>query len=209
VTRWSWASAIVLAVGAVVTVGVDFQRSMPLRAPLDQVVPARIAGYHGTDLTLSDEERSSVGVTNYLMRTFGSAAAPAFSVYVGYYARQMQGRAIHSPKNCLPGAGWEMLLARTADITTASGVVRVNRYLIRKGAERALVLYWYQGRGRVEPNEYRVKWNLLQDAALRGRTEEALVRIVVTVAAAEDPAFDLGARVVQVVVPALTRALPA
>jgi EpsI family protein len=199
----------VLAVGAVVTVGVDLQRAMPLRAPLDQAVPITIAGYHGTDLALSDEERRAVGVTNYLMRTFGSAAAPAFSVYVGYYARQTQGRAIHSPKNCLPGAGWEMLLARTADITTASGVVRVNRYLIRKGAERALVLYWYQGRGRVEPNEYRVKWNLLQDAALRGRTEEALVRILVPVTAGEDTAFATATHVVRSLIPALERALPA
>jgi hypothetical protein len=44
---------------------------------------------------------------------------------------------------------------------------------------RALVYYWYQGRGRTEASEYKVKWNLLRDAALKGRTEEALVRIVV------------------------------
>ena len=30
-------------------------------------------------------------------------------------------------------------------------------------------------------NEYRVKWNLLRDAALLGHTEEALVRVVVPV----------------------------
>ena len=45
----------------------------------------------------------------------------------------------------------------------------------------ALVYYWYQGRGREESSEYVVKWDLLKDAALYGRTEEALVRIVVPI----------------------------
>ena len=44
---------------------------------------------------------------------------------------------------------------------------------------RALVYYWYQGRGRISANEYRVKWELIRDAAFRRRTDEALVRIVV------------------------------
>jgi EpsI family protein len=56
--------------------------------------------------------------------------------------------------------------------------VTVRRYLLAKQASRALVYYWYQGRGRVSSNEYKVKWELLRDAALKGRTEEALVRIV-------------------------------
>ncbi len=41
--------------------------------------------------------------------------------------------------------------------------------------------YWYQGRGRVAHNEYTVKWDLLRDAVAHGRSEEALVRIVVPI----------------------------
>jgi EpsI family protein len=62
----------------------------------------------------------------------------------------------------------------------------VKRYLLANGAARAMVYYWYQGRGRIEANEYKVKWDLLRDAALHGRTEEALVRVVVPVAAPAD-----------------------
>jgi hypothetical protein len=46
---------------------------------------------------------------------------------------------------------------------------------------QAVVYYWYQGRGRVVASEYAVKYNLLKDAALKGHTEEALVRIVIPV----------------------------
>jgi len=212
VSRLRWAPAAVLSLGAIITIGVDTQRTMPLRGPLGEALPAQIEGYHGADLALSHEERRIAGVTDYVVRAYGTRHRPAdsmaFSVYVGYYDRQTQGRTVHSPKNCLPGSGWEALASGTEQIETASGAVIVNRYLIRKGGQRALVLYWYQGRGRVEANEYRVKWDLLRDAALLRRTEEALVRIVVPVGDAEEGALKLGASVVQTVVPAVARALP-
>ena len=70
------------------------------------------------------------------------------------------------------------------------------------------MLYWYQGRGRVENNEYAVKVNLLLDAALKRRSDEALVRIVVPVTAEEDAAFELASRAAREVIPELDRALP-
>jgi EpsI family protein len=210
--RWlRWAPASLLAVGAIATVGIDTQRSMPLRTPLAAAIPTELAGYAGVDVPLSDDELREVRVTEYVVRSYASsrgATAPAFSVYVAYYARQTHGRAIHSPKNCLPGAGWEALSSRTQDIATPQGAIAVNRYLMRKGGQHALVLYWYQGRGRVEPNEYRVKFQLLRDAALRGRSEEALVRIVVPVERTEHDAFTLGSAVAAQLVPAIAGALP-
>ena len=87
-------------------------------------------------------------------------------------------------------------------------VVQVNRYMLRREEDRALVLYWYQGRGRVAHNEYAVKFDLLRDAALRGRTDEALVRIVVPVTQAEETAFSLARDFAALVIPALEGALP-
>lgn len=203
-TSARWSPALILGVGALFTIGVDTQRTMPLRAPLRASVPAQLNGIDATEQALTEQEQRLVGVTDHLIRQYGAA----FSLYVGYYDRQTQKQTIHSPKNCLPGAGWEALASSTERIETAAGPVTVNRYLIRKGEQRALVLYWYQGRGRVEANEYRVKWDLLRDAALRRRTEEALVRIVVPVSQAEGEAFLLGSTVVQAVIPALARALP-
>ena len=86
--------------------------------------------------------------------------------------------------------------------------MQVNRYVLQKGSQRALVLYWYQGRGRVQANEYVVKWDLLRDAATRQRTEEALVRLVVPFDTDEDRAFQLAARAAGVVISKLTLALP-
>jgi EpsI family protein len=149
-------------------------------------------------------------MSSYVMRAYAAdaQAEARFSLYVGYYDSQTQGKTIHSPKNCLPGAGWEALASSTQQVTTPDGVVTVNRYLLQNGDDRALVLYWYQGRGRVAASEYAVKWDLLRDAALRGRTEEALVRVMVPVRDSEEASSELAARVAAKVVPAVFRALP-
>lgn len=177
-----WAPGGMLAAGCLLLLSVSRQHTMPLARPLDGI-PRTILGRTALDRTIGDAERQVAGMDEYLLRWYrmpGDSVAD-FSTYVGYYERQSQGETIHSPKNCLPGAGWEVLEAGDRTIALTSGPVTVNRYLLSNSGERALVYYWYQGRGRVASNEYRVKWDLLRDSALRGRSEEALVRIVVPI----------------------------
>jgi len=212
--RVTWLPAIILGVGALFTVGVDHQRSMPLRAALAESVPGEVVGRSGQDIELSEAEQRVAGMDDYLFRVFtdgepAEQASLAPSVYVGYYERQTQGQTIHSPKNCLPGAGWQALDSREIQIATAAGAVAVNHYILQREDARAVVLYWYQGRGRVEPNEYRVKWDLLWDSATRGRSEEALVRVLVPVTGeGQQAAVDLAIRIAGEVVPSVYRALP-
>ena len=211
---WRWAPAVVLLAGATMTVGIDTQREMPLRASLADALPSRIANYAARDVELAAEEVQAAGVSEYLFREFipvqesiAGGPATSFSVYVGYYESQTQGRTIHSPKNCLPGAGWEALQSERVTIDTPAGPRVANQYLLQREEQQALVLYWYQGRGRVEANEYMVKAQLLRDAALRGRSEEALVRIVVPIttdiAAARALALDVAGQLLGAVEAAL------
>ena len=209
-----WPPAIVLAIGALLaTAGVRTQRALPLREPLAASVPNAIDDYNGQDMQITPEEEKAVGVDSYLSRVFERsdtlAAGPNwFTLYVGYYERQTRGKTIHSPRNCLPGGGWEPLTNQVATIQTPAGPVKVNRYLIQNGQRQALVLYWYQGRGRVASNEYAVKWDLVRDAALRRRSEEALVRIVVPIRGTEAAAFEVASRAAARFVPSVGNALP-
>jgi len=215
--RLGWAPASVLVVGAVLaTAGVQAQRALPLRMPLAEAVPREIDGMRSRDGALSGAEARAVAATSYLVRAYESADGAhrtSLSLYVGYYDRQTQGRTIHSPKNCLPGAGWEPVASRPEAIDLPGGPIIVNRYLLQRRIqgrqEQALVLYWYQGRGRIAWNEYAVKWNLLWDAAVRRRSDEALVRVVVPVTGTETDAAALGTRAARAMVPALSGALPA
>jgi len=207
-----WAPAALLTAGALFTRGLEPRGGVSLREPLGAAVPLQLVGFTGRDLILPEPDRRVAGVTAYLLRSYGSPLAPSpgqqFSLYVGFYDRQGQGQTIHSPKNCLPGAGWEPLTSRVAILMTTRGATRVNRYVLQRGTQRALVLYWYQGRGRIESNEYVVKWNLLQDAVLLGRTDEALVRVLVPISDSEEGAFAIASQVASSVIGSLEAALP-
>jgi len=170
-------SAIML-LGVLLVSGIREQYVIKAPEPMS-AIPTRFMGLEGRDIVVPEEDRKVAGMTDYSMRAFGSDSNPAFSVYVAYYDRQVQGKAIHSPKNCLPGAGWEIHTSDRIPAPSGTSGASMNRVLLSNKGNRALVYYWYQGRGRLEASEYVVKWNLLKDAALYGRTEETLVRIVV------------------------------
>lgn len=208
--RTRWIPALLLAAGCALNAIVAARRAgpMPLRAPL-ATIATRINGLTAIDDTVTTDERRVAGMTSYILRDYGPVGASLFSVYVGYYDEQRQGKSIHSPKNCLPGDGWEPVEASAVTIPTASGSVTVNRYRVAKNNSEALVYYWYQGRGRVAHDEFRVKYDLLRDAALHGRTEEALVRIVVSIEGNNVAAADSTARsVVSPLVADMDRVLP-
>lgn len=206
-----WSPLALLSVGALFTVGIDRQRSMPLRQPLATSIPIEIDGYHGRDVEIAENVARVAAANEYLMRVYENpdSSVPWFSVYVGYYESQAQGKTIHSPKNCLPGAGWEAINSTTQEVALPhGGTVTVNRYVLQREDERALVLYWYQGRGRVAANEYRVKWDLLRDSAVSGRSDEALARIVVPIVDSQEAAKRRAIETATLLVPRLEATLP-
>lgn len=178
--------AAVLLIGSVFVWNARSQDAVPVAAPLSGILDS-VPGYRIQEQHLPDDERRAAGMTDYVARVYWRDSVAAFTTFVSYYNRQTQGKTIHSPRNCLPGAGWEVL-SGGEQVVTVDGVPHtLNRYVLKKGAASSVVFYWYQGRGRVVANEYAVKWNLLRDAALAGHTEEALVRVVVPITIPSNP----------------------
>lgn len=181
-----------LLLGAALVATASKTESVPPRDILQQF-PMAVGEWRGRDEpAYSAEILGVLGVDDYLNRTYRSPAG-SVGFYIGFYASQRQGDAIHSPMNCLPGAGWEPV-SRTylnIPVQTSAGVHRtisVNRYLIAKGLDQHVVLYWYQSHGRVIANEYRSKIFMVFDAVHLNRTDAALVRVVSPgIAAGRDP----------------------
>jgi EpsI family protein len=177
-----WIPVLILGLGCAGLLGATRQVDMPLRRPLPEALPDTLFGLNAADRTISPEERKISGVSEYVFRVFGGdTAAVRLSIYIGYYEAQTRGKTIHSPKNCLPGAGWEPISSEDLVLESEGYRFPVNRYLLENKGRQAVVYYWYQGRGRVTANEYLVKWEQIRDRALAGRSDEALVRIVVPV----------------------------
>ena len=215
---WLAVPATVMALGVILIQSTTRQQAVQLMAPLN-TMPLSLAGYSGSDRPVTEEERRVAGMTDYVFRVFSRDTTALFSVYVGYYESQATGRTIHSPRNCLPGAGWQQVESGQKSLTVDGRSVTVNRYLLANGPSQAVVYYWYQGRGRVAWSEYGVKWDLLRDAAKHGRTEEALVRVMVPLEQATSGtaaelqarlkrADDIASRVALELLPQVDRVLP-
>ena len=205
-----WIPAGVLVLGCLALGAVNRQVVMPLVRPLDQALPDSLLGMGSFDQAINPKELEISGVSEYAHRIFGAETdSVRLSIYVGYYEAQSQGKTIHSPKNCLPGAGWEPLEQESITIDAQGYRFPVNRYVLENKGLRAVVYYWYQGRGRVSANEYLVKWELLRDATLRRRTDEALVRVIVPIRGTEEEAEALARRVAERLASEVSRLVPA
>ena len=104
-------------------------------------------------------------------------------LFIAFFKTQRYGQAPHSPKNCLPGSGWEPtentdIAIKVADWPTP---IVTNKYVVSHGAEKSVVLYWYQSHNRVIASEYWAKFWLVTDSIRYRRSDTALVRIVVPV----------------------------
>ncbi|MBV8808041.1 MAG: EpsI family protein [Acidobacteriaceae bacterium] len=105
------------------------------------------------------------------------------TLFVAYFETQRTGKTPHSPKNCLPGAGWAQTQSGAIDITVPGEQtrIRVNRYVVAKGDNQSVVLYWYQAHQHVIASEYSAKLFTITDAIRFDRTDTSLVRVVVGV----------------------------
>jgi EpsI family protein len=149
----------------------------PLSRPFDRF-PVELNGWHGYRTSSLDEATVRVLKADaYLNRLYEHQAHGAAGLFVAYYASQEHGEAIHSPQNCLPGTGWTPVSRSRVMVTAGNATVPINRYIVEKRGERQLVLYWFQGRGRVVASEYANKGWLFRDAVLRRRTDGALARV--------------------------------
>lgn len=110
------------------------------------------------------------------------------NLFVAYFKTQRTGQTPHSPKNCLPGNGWTQTLSDTINVTVPGRAepIEVNRYLVSKGENKSIVVYWYQSRDRVVASEYRARFYTAADAIRFNRTDTALVRVIVPVVDGDD-----------------------
>jgi EpsI family protein len=163
--------------------------SLPARRELPSF-PTQIDGWTSRDVVISDDIRRILGNGDFLQRIYGrSPDEPPIDFLLAYFPTQRTGSSIHSPKNCLPGSGWEPIESSHTALQVPSGKsILVNRYILQRGSSKLLVLYWYQSQGRSVASEYWAKFYLVVDAIGRNRSDGALVRIITSMGRDEGPA---------------------
>jgi EpsI family protein len=206
-----------LIVAAAAVTRADRREGSPNRSSFT-VFPTQIGDWRGKDQApLTKEVLAVLGASDYLTRVYQTPDRAVIGLYIGYWNSQRQGDTIHSPLNCLPGAGWQPvdhgIVQLTSQAEAGAGSGRINRYIIQKGLDRQLVLYWYQSHGRIVASEYWGKFYLVADAVRLNRTDGSIVRVIAPIDGntreAEDRAQAVALRFVQVLRPQLGGFIPA
>lgn len=147
-----------------------------LAQPLE-TIDRNIDNFTGSDSPpLSDGVLRKLLADSYLARSYRKPSA-SVDLFIAFYAQQRAGENMHSPKHCLPGAGWEIAEYGTTDIPVNKQLFKINNYKITKERERVLVLYWYQSKSRIIASEYMGKILLARDALLHNSTAGSIVRL--------------------------------
>ena len=151
---------------------------IPAHQPL-QSFPRTFDGWLSTDVPMSKDVLDVLGPGDFLTREYQNGSSlPAVGLFIAYFPSQRSGDTIHSPKNCLPSAGWVPLRSdRTTLSLSGHAPFKANRYLIALGQERQLVLYWYLAHDRAVASEYWAKYYLVADSIRMRRSDGSLIRL--------------------------------
>jgi EpsI family protein len=209
---WRLAVTLSLLVVAIVASAV-LSHGAPVMLPRKLAdFPRAIGNWQGgTDDVFDARTLEILSATDTLSRPYANPLTHnAVGLFIGFFASQRKGGAIHSPKNCLPGSGWDAVSGTIVPITIPrlGETVEVNKYVVQNGLKKQIVLYWYQSQGRIIASEYTAKICLIWDAVRRNRTDGALVRVVVPVSKDEETAFQTAQAFVQDSFPELVSSLP-
>lgn len=174
---------LILLVQCVALYSSTRQENVPITPPLVQM-PRGLSHWQFFREGVVDQETMDIlKADDILNRDYVNPAynRPA-NLFVAAFRSQRNGKAPHSPKNCLPGSGWTPLVSDFYDISIpGQAPITVNRYVVEHGNDRSVVLYWYQSRERVVASEYKAKFWVMADALRLNRTDTALVRVVVPI----------------------------
>jgi EpsI family protein len=157
---------------------------LPSPGPLDENIPTTIGDWARFQDGVMDPAAFEVlapdDVLNRVYRQ--SAAGSDLSLFISYYRTQLRAKNAHDPKVCLPGSGWNPLISKQIPIAVEGldKPIEVNYYVIARGGETAVVLYWFQNHKTAYATEQGLKFSRIVDNIMENRTDMALVRIIVS-----------------------------
>jgi len=153
--------------------------------------PLQLGEWGGASSVMERQYLDALQLDDYMLADYSAVEKIPVNVYVAYYQSPKKGLSSHSPRQCIPGGGWEITSFETLHLAQASRIAPtpdVNRVAIQKGGQKQIVYYWFKQRDRWITSEYLVKFFLFWDSLTRHRADGALVRLVSSVYAGETEA---------------------
>jgi EpsI family protein len=152
-------------------------------------MPTDVGSWSGRNIAMSQDVLNILGPGDFLLRVYQNQAVPEpyVDLFIAYFPSQRTGDTIHSPKHCLPGAGWLPVESKRIELALPGRApFPANRYIIAKAGDRQLVLYWYLAHDRALASEYWAKFYLVADSMRMNRSDGSLIRLTTPILRGEN-----------------------
>ena len=128
---------------------------------------------------LAQRVKENLGVEEYIDYTFTNKLGDRLNLYVSYFSRLGVDGEYHSPQNCMPGGGWQIISLEKVPIEYRNGrTAEINKMIVNNGGQKQLVFYWFQSRGRIIASEYWDRFYTVLDAVVMRRRDGAFIRVL-------------------------------
>ncbi len=187
-SQWRFLMAALLLGGTALLLHARNSGEVIVARPALSSFPKTLQDWTSTDFSIPQDVLDVLGPGDFLLRDYRNQSSNSVvDLFIAYFPSQRSGDTIHSPKNCLPGAGWAPVQSdRITMVLPGRDPFPANRYLIAKGEDRQLVLYWYWAHNRAVASEYSAKLYLVADSIRMHRSDGSLIRVTTRLAPGEN-----------------------
>ena len=202
------AAGLIIVAALLIGVGREV-KPQKLAQPLGRL-PLALGSWQavGPEQTLDQSTLEALRPSDYLLRNYINPQGEVCAVFVAFFALQQEGQIIHSPRHCLPGNGWQISQRKKVRAQGADGSWQLNHLTLGRNLDKLSVLYWYQGRGRIQADEYRDRFHLVLDGILHNRNDGSLVRLTMNTPHGMAQALAQQKELAALIIPALEKILP-
>src|SRR6267378_2464497 len=103
-----WCMSLILLAATVGLHLLPHGREISLPKPL-ATLPLALEQWHGVEVPFEESLVRALAVDDYVNRVYLDEDREPVGLYIGYFKSQRTDESLHSPQNCLPGAGWQPL----------------------------------------------------------------------------------------------------
>lgn len=140
---WISLGALVVIQGAVLALERSFLPSTvrPLHRALSEL-PESLGSWTGSDYELDSRTFATIGADQLVNRWYKNASGDVISAGCATWVSTSPGMP-HSPEECYPGAGWELVESHTMALPGHPDA-RIALQTYRQSGQRVVLAFWFQ-----------------------------------------------------------------
>jgi EpsI family protein len=183
---------------------------VPVMQSLEQMNPA-IGDWQMINQSRPDQETQDILKADDALTRVFTRNGETLSLFIAFFKSQRAGVVPHSPRVCLPGAGWTPAGNSYIDVQVPGRTepININRFVVSRGENKSIVFYWFQSPHHIVASEIHSKIYLVMDSVRYRRSDTSMIRIVVPVdSRGEAHADQVGLEFVKKSFPVISAHLP-